>query len=247
MAGGQGTRFWPLSRRDRPKQFLKMFGSTSLLEQTVNRLRGLIPKDRIYIVTNEEQAAETRKHVPQLSPKQILAEPAQRNTAAAIALAANVLAQQDPKAMMLVLPADHLIQSPAKFHQAVRTACAVASREGNSVLLGVPPTHPETGFGYLKLAKRAAGGYGPSVYTVEQFTEKPDLKKAKRFLASGRYAWNAGIFVWYASTFLANLEKHLPRTAKLLAAGKSTGGNALRNRGWRGPTPSSKIFQSIME
>ncbi len=220
MAGGQGTRFWPLSRRDRPKQFLKMFGPSSLLQQTVNRLRGLIPKDKIYIVTYEKQAAETRKHVPQLSGKKILAEPVQRNTAAAIALAAHVLARQDPKAMMLVLPADHLIQYPAKFHQAVRRACRVASVEENSVLLGIPPAHPETGFGYLKLSRRAAPGYGPRVHRVEQFTEKPDLKKAKRFLASGRYAWNTGIFVWYASTFLANLRKHLPRTAKLLSAGE---------------------------
>ena len=232
LAGGQGTRFWPLSRRDRPKQFLTILGRESLLQQTVKRLDGLILRRNILIVTYEKQVWAVRKQLPQLERRQILAEPAQRNTAAAIALAAHELIRTNPKAIMVVLPSDHLIGKVRAFHQAIRTACRVAATEGNSVLLGIPPSQPETGFGYLKLSPSGTSPYGKDVRVVERFTEKPDLKTAKRFLASGRYAWNAGMFVWRASTFLKNLARFLPSTANALDRidgrwGKPAGRNLL--------------------
>ena len=219
LAGGQGTRFWPLSRRHRPKQFLTVLGRTSLLQQTVSRLKGLVPQERILVVTYEEMIGPARKQLPQLEASQFLAEPAQRNTAAAVGMAAHELSRKNPEAIMVVLPADHLIRRKAKFHQAIRLACRVAAREGNSVLLGIPPLQPETGFGYLKLAPHPEAGYGKRVRAVEQFTEKPDLRKAKRFLASGCHVWNAGIFIWRASTYLKNLQRFLPATAKAFSQG----------------------------
>ena len=216
LAGGQGTRFWPLSRQSRPKQFLSIVGRHSLLQQTVKRLEGWILRHNILIVTYEKQMRAVRKQLPQLARRQILSEPVQRNTAAAIALAAHELIRKNPQAIMVVLPSDHLIGKVTAFHQAIRAACRVAATEGNSVLLGIPPSYPETGFGYLKLSRSGGSPYGKNVRVVERFTEKPDLKTAKRFLASGRYAWNAGMFVWRASTFLENLAKFLPATAHAL-------------------------------
>ena len=174
----------------------------------------MVPRERILVVTYEKTIGPARKQLPQLEARQFLVEPAQRNTAAAVGMAAHELIRKNPDAMMVVLPADHLIQCKPKFHQAIRLACRVAARGENSVLLGIPTTHPETGFGYLKLACRPEAGYGKQVRAVEQFTEKPNLSQAKRFLTSGRYVWSAGIFIWRAGTYLENLRKFLPATAK---------------------------------
>ena len=233
LAGGKGTRLWPLSRKSQPKQFLAILDNHSLLQETVKRVKGLTTSRNILIVTNEKQAPLVRKQLPRIKNSQILIEPSQQNTAAAIALAAHEVIRKNSKAIMVILPSDHLIRKVAVFRQAILTACRVARVEGNSVLLGVPPSCPEISFGYLKLSPPRTDPYGKNIRTVESFTEKPDLKTAKHFVASGQYVWNTGIFVWKASTFLDNLARFLPLTANAFGTigrqwGKAGGRKLLR-------------------
>ena len=213
LAGGRGTRFWPRSRTRTPKQLLSIVGAESMLEQTRARLAPLFPAERTWVVTNDEQARAVHKAVPKIPVRNTLIEPAGRNTAAAIALGAvHVLRHSGGDALMAVLPADHWIAQPARYRQIVRAALAVAAEPGALVVLGVPPTHPERGFGYIQRAESARRVSREPVYAVRQFTEKPSLARARRYLASGRYLWNAGMFFWRVSTYLNNLERHLPKT-----------------------------------
>jgi len=213
LAGGRGTRFWPRSRIRRPKQLLNIVGRETMLEQTIARLSPLFPSSRLWIVTNGEQAAAVRRQSPNIPSAHILAEPVGRNTAAAIGLAAvHLLRESGPDALMAVLPADHFIAQPARYRRIVRAALAVAERPGALVVLGIPPTHPETGYGYIESAGRATRALGQPVFAVRRFTEKPSLVRAKKYLASRRYLWNAGMFFWRVSTFLGGLERHLPKT-----------------------------------
>jgi mannose-1-phosphate guanylyltransferase len=225
LAGGRGTRFWPRSRARTPKQLLNIVGRTTMLQQTVERLSPLFPASRLWMVTNREQAAAVRRQVPEVSPSHLLAEPLGRNTAAAIALAAVHLRRQaGPEALMAILPADHLIARPARYRRIVRAALRAAERPGALVVLGIPPARPETGYGYIERAARGGRILGESVYPVQRFTEKPSLARARRYLASGRYLWNAGMFFWRVSTFLAALERYLPKThAALLRLSETIG------------------------
>ncbi len=217
LAGGRGTRFWPRSRTRTPKQLLNIIGRDTMIEQTAARLAPLFPPSRQWVVTNSEQAAAVRKQLPRVPASHILAEPVGRNTAAAIGLAAVHLIHagmgKDNDALMAVLPADHYIAMPSRYLKVVHAALHVARSSGSLVVLGVPPTRPETGFGYIERSKRkSADSDGLPIYSVLRFTEKPPAKLAQRYVSSGRYFWNAGMFFWRISTFLGNLEKFLPKT-----------------------------------
>jgi mannose-1-phosphate guanylyltransferase len=213
LAGGRGTRFWPRSRTRMPKQLLNIVGKATMLEQTVARLRPLIPAERIWTVTNAEQAAAVRKQVPAAARKRVLAEPVGRNTAVAIALVAiHVRHEVGGDALMAVLPADHYIAQAEKYREIVGAALDVAREPGRMVVLGIPPTRPETGFGYVERMGDAIEARGFRVFAVRRFTEKPELQLAKEYVASGNYHWNAGMFFWRVSTFLENLKSFLPRT-----------------------------------
>jgi len=234
MAGGSGTRFWPLSRRRHPKQLLNLFGKETLLEQTVGRLTGLISPERIYVFTNELIWRDVCRCLPQIPRAQIVAEPASRNTAPTLGVAAHEILRRDPEGLMVILPADQVIVKLAAYRRVLRAACATASVEGRSVVIGLRPTRPETGFGYVRLGARAARVGGQDIFSVEKFTEKPPLAVARRYVASGRYLWNGGMFIWRASTLLANFHRAQPQMARQLDQIAAAGG--IRSR---------KTFQRI--
>ncbi len=213
LAGGRGTRFWPRSRTRTPKQLLNIAGKKTMLEQTVERLRPLIPAERIWTVTNAEQASAICKQVPAAACKRVLIEPAGVNTAAAIGLAAiHIRRSAKGDALMAVLPSDHYIAQADKYRKIVRAALEVAREPGRMVVLGIPPTRPDTGFGYVERMGDAVDSKGFPVFAARRFTEKPALEHAKEYVASGNYLWNAGMFFWRASTFLDNLKSFLPKT-----------------------------------
>jgi mannose-1-phosphate guanylyltransferase len=208
LAGGSGTRFWPLSRARRPKQVLPILGAPSLVRRTVDRLAPLFPPERVWCVTSREQADLVRRELPSLAPDRVVEEPEGRDTAAAVGLAATILEAQDPEAAFVVLPADHFVDDPSKFQDALRRALD-AARDGALVTLGIPPRHPATGFGYLHRGERAG-----DAWRVRRFTEKPPPETARRFVEGGEHFWNAGIFAWKASALLAEIGRHLPLHAE---------------------------------
>ncbi len=213
LAGGRGTRFWPRSRTRTPKQLLNIVSKDTMLQQTVARLLPLIPAERIWTVTNAEQADVVRRQVPVAARKRVLTEPMGLNTAVAIGLAAiHVRHASRGDALMAVLPADHYIEQPQKFREIARTALDVAREPGRMVVLGIPPTGPETGFGYIEKTGESLGTKGFPVFAVRRFTEKPELKLAQEYASSGNYHWNAGMFFWRVSTLLENLKIFLPKT-----------------------------------
>lgn len=216
LAGGRGTRFWPRSRIRSAKQVLRLFGARTLIQQTADRLRPVFPPERIWILTNDHLRGEIVRQLPEVPRRQILAEPAQRNTAPAIGLAAHLLAARDPSAVMAVFPADHIIGRPAPFLKLVRAALRSAA-EGKMAVLGIQPRWPETGYGYLEFPGRLQPGRLEPA-PVHRFREKPDLETAERYLAGGNHFWNAGMFFWSARVFLDALRRYLPRTASLLAS-----------------------------
>lgn len=222
LAGGSGTRFWPLSRRSRPKQLLKLFGKESLLAQTASRLKGLIPPDRIFVFTSESILGAVRRELPSVPRANIIAEPAARNTAPAIGLAAHAIARRDPDGIMVVLPSDHVIARVDIFRKALAAGCRAAG-DGRSVVIGIKPSRPETGFGYIRLGAQE-GKRGPAIFRVLEFTEKPPLAVARRYVRGGKHLWNAGMFIWKASTLLDNLERFQSRMAAGLRAIADAGG-----------------------
>jgi mannose-1-phosphate guanylyltransferase len=213
LAGGRGTRFWPRSRTRTPKQLINITGKSTMLQQTVGRLRPLFLPEHIWSVTNTEQADSLREQLPSSARKHVLAEPLGRNTAAAIALAAiHIHHVADGDALMAVLPADHYIALPDRYRQIAAAALKVASEQGRMVVLGIPPTRPETGFGYIERGPQPINVDGFQAFPVLRFTEKPELATAKEYVASGMYQWNAGMFFWRVSTFLSALKQFLPKT-----------------------------------
>jgi mannose-1-phosphate guanylyltransferase len=213
MAGGSGTRLWPLSRRRAPKQLLPLTGETSLLQQTVARLTPMLAPRDVFIITSQAHVRETVEQLPQLPEENVLGEPLARSTAVAAGLAA-VMARRDDDEVALVLPADHFVADEEAFRAALREAGRVAER-GYLVTLGVVPSHPATGYGYIKAGARLH----PAVPTalVERFVEKPDAATARGFLEAGGYLWNAGIFAWRNYTYRAALERFQPELATALA------------------------------
>jgi len=212
LAGGRGTRFWPRSRTRTPKQLLDIVSSKSMLRETAGRLAPLFAPNRLWVVTNDAQAEAVARELPRLPRKQILSEPLGRNTAAAIGLAAIHLAQAHGDGLMAVLPADHHIADAAGYLKVVRAAMQISRKPGNLAVLGIPPSRPETGFGYIERGNLAGRPRGVPAYFVRRFTEKPELRVARKYVASERYFWNAGMFFWRVSTFLACLRKFLPKT-----------------------------------
>ncbi len=212
MAGGSGTRFWPASRATLPKQLLPI-GGTPLVVATVERLEGMLPAESIWLVTRRDQAEATRALLPQIPPAQILEEPCGRNTAACVGLAATAIVARDPDAVLACLPADHLVSPNEEFQRALQGGAEAAAKPGAFVTFGVPPTHPATGYGYIRRADPCGEFADVSAWEVDSFTEKPDQETAASFLQEGIYFWNAGIFVWRADTILAALAEHLPEIA----------------------------------
>jgi mannose-1-phosphate guanylyltransferase len=213
LAGGRGTRFWPRSRMRTPKQLLNIVGSKTMLQQTVERLAPIFPADRIWTVTNAEQAAAVKTQLPAAARKRVLAEPVGRNTTAAIALAAlHVRHAAGGDALLAVLPADHYIANVQRYRKILLAALEITREPGRIVVLGIPPTRPETGFGYIeRMGEPIPAGEFPS-FPVRRFTEKPELERAKEYAASENYHWNAGMFFWRVSTFLEELKRFLPKT-----------------------------------
>jgi len=216
LAGGRGTRFWPRSRARHAKQVLRFLGERSLIQQTVDRLRPVIPPERLWILTSPPLRAEIVRQLPEIPRTQILAEPAQRNTAPAIGLAAHILESIDPNAVMGVFPSDHIIARPAHYLRFVRPALRAAA-QGKIVVLGIQPRWPETGYGYIEFPKGVKAGSLEAV-AVRQFKEKPLLPAARRYFKAGNFYWNAGMFFWKASVLLAALREFQPKTATLLAS-----------------------------
>lgn len=214
LAGGRGARFWPLSRRKRPKQLLPFLSERSLLQETVARLRPLIPPERIWVLANEELRRAVIRQLPEVPARQVLAEPVARNTAPAIGLAAEVIRQNDPDAVLGIFPSDHHIERPGRFRVLARTAFGQAE-QGKLTVLGIAPRWAETGYGYIEFPAGAEAGQPAPIL---RFLEKPDLKTARRLLAAKRFSWNAGMFFWRADVFLDQLRRHLPKTRALLAA-----------------------------
>ncbi|MBI1314988.1 NTP transferase domain-containing protein [bacterium] len=215
MAGGSGTRFWPVSRKDLPKQFLSLFGAGSLIQQAVGRCRTLASDDRTWIVTGAAHAVETGRQLPGVPASHILVEPCGRNTAPCIGLAALCLLAEDPDAVMLVTPADHVIQPETEFVAAVERAVATLDRNPEKLcLFGIVPDRPATGYGYIERGEPLPGAN--RVFDVVRFREKPNLETAQDFLEAGNFLWNSGIFVWRADTIVRELERTQPELIRVL-------------------------------
>ena len=215
LAGGRGTRFWPRSRTRTPKQFLNIIGQRTMFQQTVARIAPLFPASRIWTVTNQEQAREAGRELPGNFAARILSEPAGRNTAAAIGLAAVHIAERThagEDALMAVFPADQFVAQEKRYREIVRAALEVAREPGRLVVLGIPPTRPDTGFGYIERKGAAMRVRGFPVYAVQRFAEKPAPARAKQYVKSGRFQWNAGMFFFRVGTFLENLKRYLPQS-----------------------------------
>ena len=209
MAGGKGERFWPQSRASRPKQFLALTNDgETMIQKTIHRLDGLVEMDDIFVVTNKRYRQLVSEQLPEIPSENILLEPASKNTAPCIGLAAGIIARKyGDDTIMLVLPSDHLIRFNTMYIDILKQAIAVASFDENLVTIGITPSYPETGYGYINFSgKESSNG----AYKVIRFVEKPDLEKAKQYVNSGEYLWNSGMFVWKASSILSNINKFLP-------------------------------------
>ncbi len=223
MAGGSGTRLWPLSRKRTPKQALRLIGERTMFQHAVDRLAPLFTPDRIFVVTNAQMAAALRPQTPELPAENFILEPAPRDSAPAAGLAAMVLLQRDPDATMVILTADHYISDTEQFRQVLSAAELVAG-DGAIVTLGITPTYPSTGFGYIRLGEGQHIVDGFRVYRSGGFKEKPDFAAAQRFLEDGHYAWNSGMFIWRADRLLAEFSAQMPEShAALVRIGAALG------------------------
>ncbi|MFI5176041.1 MAG: mannose-1-phosphate guanylyltransferase [Terriglobia bacterium] len=251
LAGGRGTRFWPQSRIAEPKQLLKILTDRSLLQQSVDRIGPLIPPGNIFVLGNKILRDSIREQLPEVPPDQIIADPVGHNTAPCIGLAAHLIAQRDPEAVLVVLPSDQIITRRELFLDCLRAAESVAQKGENIVVLGLKPTRPETGFGYVEVEEPGVvRGVGVKVHVVERFVEKPDRPTAERYLANGNYYWNGGIFIWKASTVITATARFLPATDKALTeiAARAEAGfleGALEE--WYPRTDSISVDYGIME
>ncbi|GAB4035321.1 mannose-1-phosphate guanylyltransferase [Spirosoma gilvum] len=221
MAGGVGTRFWPFSRTSYPKQFHDVLGTgRTLLQQTADRFDGICPPEHIFIVTSSLYKDLCQQQLPQLSDDQVLCEPIARNTAPCIAYACYKIAQHDPEANIIVAPADHIILKEEEFQRTIQTALQATQGEDILVTLGIQPSRPDTGYGYIQYIPTVdAAESGEGIKKVKTFTEKPHLELAQQFVASGEFVWNAGIFVWNVQAIIKAFEKYLPEVAEIFAEG----------------------------
>ncbi|MGC9198601.1 MAG: mannose-1-phosphate guanylyltransferase [Acidobacteriaceae bacterium] len=254
LAGGSGTRFWPRSRKARAKQVLQLDGERSMIQQTVARLEDVVQKDSVWVITNDLLKDTIQQQMPDLASERILCEPAARNTAPACALAAFLLEREDPERVIGVFPSDHTIGDVARFHMILRAGIKLASSGAKMVVLGVPPTRDETGYGYIELGAAVTpmtvGGEAIPVRRVRRFTEKPDRARARAFLRSGNYAWNSGMFLWSAKTLADAIREHATEMAPLLEKIAAAWGTAEFERIYRECYPqceSISIDYAVME
>jgi mannose-1-phosphate guanylyltransferase len=230
MAGGIGSRFWPMSRTAYPKQFLDFLGlGRTLIQQTFDRFLALCPPENILVVTNAQYADIVKQQLPQLKDDQILLEPGRRNTAPCIAYANHVIAKRDPHARIIVAPSDHLVMKEAEFHDTVRLALQQATAHDCLVTLGIMPSRPDTGYGYIQFSDEAGTAH-PRVKRVRTFTEKPDHDTALKFIESGEFLWNSGIFIWTVASITKAFREHLPDMDKAFAAGHDAYGTPAERR-----------------
>ncbi len=215
MAGGGGTRLWPLSRKSRPKQMLRLGSERTLFQIAVDRLMGLFPYERILVVTVAEQAVDLQKQCPQIPPENFLLEPMPRGTASVVGMAALALQHRDPDAVMAILTADHFIKNVPLFQRVLQAGASVA-RADYLVTLGIQPTFPATGYGYIQQGEFLGQHMELPIYRATRFHEKPDLATAQRFLDSGDHDWNSGMFIWKVATILAEIRQHMPELAAVL-------------------------------
>lgn len=218
MAGGIGSRFWPESRRNKPKQFLDILGTgRSLMQMTFDRFREIGDPSQFIVITHENYIEQVKEQLPELSYDQILSEPSRKNTATCIAYACYKIYSKDPEASVIITPADHLIKEETIFTSTVKLALESAEIPNRLVTIGIKPDRPETGYGYIQYIDKK----GENIYKVKTFTEKPNEKLAQTFLDSGDFVWNSGIFVWKAKSLIYALEKYLPDLAEVFSEGVS--------------------------
>ncbi|MEX0769510.1 MAG: mannose-1-phosphate guanylyltransferase [Balneolaceae bacterium] len=217
MAGGSGTRFWPKSTKKVPKQFLNLFGDRTMIQATYDRLADYLPQEQCVVVTHNRYVETVRNQLPGVDSSLIIGEPVAKNTAPCVAASAAILAARDPEAVMIVLPADHVIADEASFLKVLKKAVQAAVENHSLVTIGITPDRPETGYGYIRFNDSDFEAEGsPGVYEVEEFTEKPDLESARSFIKSGNYLWNSGMFVWKAEAILKAFEEYQPSVYKSL-------------------------------
>jgi len=218
MAGGRGERFWPVSREKTPKQLVALLGERSFLQQAVERVLPLVPWKNVLVITNAVQAPEVRRQLPKLPKQNVIAEPVGRDTSAAVTLGAAIVGQRSTRAVMAVLPADHVIPEEKKFQQVLADSFDIAGRGQAIVTIGIKPTEPATGYGYIRVGHalpppQGVKPYKTAFFKAEQFVEKPNFDKALEYVNSGQYRWNAGMFIWSFVTITQGLEKHQPELA----------------------------------
>ena len=220
LAGGSGTRFWPRSRRARAKQVLQLDGEGTMIQSTLARLTSLAPPENVWVITNDLLAGTIAEQLPDLLPDRLLCEPAARNTAPACALVAFLLERRAPRTVLGIFPSDHVIGDPERFKIVLQAGMQVAASGPRMVVLGVPPTRPETGYGYIELGAASkpvqVEGECISLWRVRRFTEKPDAQRARAFVRSGNFVWNSGMFLWSAETLAGAIREHKPEMAALL-------------------------------
>lgn len=211
MAGGVGSRFWPRSKEKKPKQLLKIFGDNTMIQDTVSRLDGIVKKENVFIVTNKVQKAEIKNQLKGVPPENIIDEPFGKNTAAAIGLASIIVGKKDREAVTIVLPADHIIRDIEEFQKAILSAAEFAYNSKGLVTIGINPTRPETGYGYIQIEEKPIED---NIYKVLTFAEKPNLATAVRFMESGDFMWNSGMFIWRIDVILEEISSYMPELAE---------------------------------
>ena len=217
MAGGSGTRFWPKSTRKEPKQFLSLFGDQTMLQDTVERISAIIPPERVWVITNDRYVNLVNEQLPDVPEQNIIGEPVAKNTAPCVAAAAALIRRQDEDATMVVLPADHLISEPEDFHSVIKAGAQKAEASQALVTIGIKPTRPETGYGYIEFDKESGEEIGDhEVKKVKQFREKPNITTARQFIYASRFLWNSGMFIWTADTIIREFGEHQPEIANAL-------------------------------
>ncbi|SYZ73103.1 conserved hypothetical protein [Candidatus Zixiibacteriota bacterium] len=216
LAGGRGERFWPLSRANRPKQLLRLISAKTMLQETIDRILPIIPMERILVVTSDDIVAPILDEIKAIKPENILAEPRGRNTCLAIGLAAEHLKRLDPKAVMVVLSADHIIRPAEKLLDIIKAGAEIAAEDDRLITIGIEPTRAETGYGYIKLSQLFKQVNGLSIYTVDSFTEKPKAVVAQEYYFGRRHLWNSGMFIWSVDTILKSITQCQPEIASYL-------------------------------
>jgi len=246
MAGGSGTRFWPESRKHRAKQFLNLFGPKTLLEQTFDRVKKVIPSSRILVFTALDKAASTAKRL-RIPRSQVIGEPVGRNTAPCAAWAASLVLKKDPSAVLAIFPADHSIKDETTFAQVLRAAYGQAEESGMPVTLGIKPDQPHTGYGYLEMAGKKTAIRGTPVFFLKRFHEKPELAKARAYFRSKKFLWNAGIFIWRADCLLETTRRELPAVFRTVVKLADGGMSAAAVKKLFAKVPSVSIDYGLME